>query len=163
MACFIRNARTHINPLLLQIIVQPRCFAGILEDVDDIHKRKQLREHGIDGLHVVAGIFSGNSPFLSLSMVLISREIPEAQGETLGNGRKDTKRARARRRKGWTCFLAVRTRYVLGKSVTALRVQTRLSVLSLWFSSGVIEFCVYNTISYQIHYYLIYFTSPLSF
>ncbi|KAM0734710.1 hypothetical protein ACS0PU_011529 [Formica fusca] len=55
----------------------------ILEDVHDIHKRKQLREHGIDGLHVVAGIFSGNSPFLSLSMVLISREIREAQGFTL--------------------------------------------------------------------------------
>lgn len=80
MACFIRKARTHINPSLLQIIVQPQCSAGILEDVHDIHKRKQLREHGIDGLHVVAGIFSGNSPFLSLSMVLISREIREAQG-----------------------------------------------------------------------------------
>lgn len=53
------------------------------EDADDIHKRKQLRERGIDGLHVVAGIFSGNSPFLSLSTVLISQEIREAQGFTL--------------------------------------------------------------------------------
>lgn len=67
------------------------------EDTDDIHKRKQPHEHGIDGLHVVAGIFSGNSPFLSLSMVLISREIREAQGFTPASGRKDTKRAQARR------------------------------------------------------------------
>lgn len=54
--------------------------------MDDIHKRKQLRERGIDGLHVVAGIFSGNSPFLSLSVVLIFREIREAQGFILAAG-----------------------------------------------------------------------------
>lgn len=70
------------------------------EDVDDIHKRKQLREHGIDGLHVVAGIFSGNSPFLSLSVVLISREIREAQGFTLAAGGRIQNERKLAGRKG---------------------------------------------------------------
>jgi len=93
---------------------------AIPEDVGDIHKRKQLRERGIDGLHVVAGIFPGNSPFLSLSMVLISREIRQARRFQPASSRKDTKRARVRRRKGWTCFPVAEARDPREKSVTAL-------------------------------------------
>lgn len=89
---------THVHLSPLQIIARPRCLAGISKDVDDIHKRKQLREHGIDGPHVAAGIFSGNSPFLSLSVVLISREIREAWGFALAAGGRIQNEREAHRR-----------------------------------------------------------------
>lgn len=135
---YARNVRVYIYTLYTYQshgITNHRAAApmprpAIPEDVGDIHKRKQLRERGIDGLHVVAGIFSGNSPFLSLSVVLISREIREAPGFQPASGRKDTKRARARRRKGWTCFPAVETRFFgeIGDRFSTRR--TRLPALS---------------------------------
>lgn len=93
MACFIRQARTHINPSLLQIIVQPQCSAGILEDVHDIHKRKQLREHGDRWAARCSRDILGKFTIFKLIHGTYFSGDTRGPGFHPGSKRKDTKRA----------------------------------------------------------------------